>query len=159
MFYGRHKLLYAFEDPSANTFSRDLPEPAFYQIKPGRTRRRKMEVETRMFVEPSLNIGVIVGPVVIEDHVDIETLGCFPVYGAQELKELGVPVPGIAGADDLPFQNIECGKETGGAVSLVVVGHCPTAPFLHRESRLRSVQRLHLRFFIYTEHYRFVGWV
>src|SRR5664280_706864 len=110
-----------------------------------------MEYKTGMLFKPCSCVGVIVRPIIIENHMDVESFGYFPVYGAQELKELGVPVPGVARADDFSFQNIECGKETGSAVSFVVVGHCPTAPFLHRESRLRSVQRLHLGFLIYTE--------
>jgi hypothetical protein len=47
-----------------------------------------------MFFKPCLYTGVIVSPVVVEDHMDIETLGYFPVYGAQELKELRIPAAG-----------------------------------------------------------------
>ena len=39
--------------------------------------------------------------------MDIEAFGYFMVNRAEELQELGVPVPGIARPDDFPFQDIK----------------------------------------------------
>lgn len=97
-----------------------------------------------MFFEPGLYIRVGMGPVIVEDHVDAETPWYMSVYGAKEFKKLGVSVPGITGAYDFSLKDIESGKEAGGAVSFVVVGHSTAAAFLHRESGLGSVYGLYL---------------
>jgi hypothetical protein len=95
-----------------------------------------VEHKTGVFFEPCLYIGVIVGPIVIEDHMDIEAVGYFTVNRAEELQKLGVPVPGIARPDDFPFQDIKGCKKTRGAVSLIVMSHYSAAPFLHGEPGL-----------------------
>jgi len=79
------------------------------------------------FVEPGCDFGAFVGGVVVADQVDLKALGNLLVDGAQELQELGVPVPGQAVADHLAGQHVQRGEQGGGAVALVVVGHrrCP----------------------------------
>jgi hypothetical protein len=51
-----------------------------------------MQMESRMRVEPGLDVGVLVGGVVVQDHVDGKAFGHFTVDGAQELEELLVTV-------------------------------------------------------------------
>ena len=52
-----------------------------------------------MLVQPGHDVVVGVGAVVVEDHVDLESLGDLTVNGAQELQELAVAVPGKTLAD------------------------------------------------------------
>ena len=59
----------------------------------------KRGIKGRCFPSHTFYIGVIVGPSVVEDHMDIETLGYFTVNRAEELQELGVFVPKIAGPE------------------------------------------------------------
>jgi hypothetical protein len=60
-----------------------------------------------MFGRPGLDVGVVVGAVVVEDHVDLEGLGDLPVDATEELYELGVAVPGYTAADDDPGEHVE----------------------------------------------------
>ena len=81
-----------------------------------------MQVEAGLG-EPLLHVLVLVGSVVVQDHVDLQSLGCFAVDLAHELQELFVAVPGQALADDSAGEHVEGGKLGGRPVALVVVGH------------------------------------
>jgi hypothetical protein len=56
-----------------------------------------------------------------------------------------------AAPDDLAFEDIEGGGPGGGAVALIIVGHCGTVPLFHRQSGLGAVERLDVAFFVEAE--------
>src|SRR5829696_6986840 len=68
-----------------------------------------MQVEPGMLVQPGHDVVVGVGAVVVEDHVDLESLWDLTVNGAQELQELAVAVPGKTLAD----QSARSARRTG----------------------------------------------
>ncbi len=144
------------EDASPNPLARDLPEPSFDQIQPRGTRRGKVQVESWMLLKPRLHLGVVVCPVVVQDQVEGHPMRRVSVNGAQELQKLLVAVPRVTGADHGAVEHIERREQAGGPVALIVVRHGAASPLLHRQARLRPVQRLHLRFFIHAEHQRLV---
>ena len=76
------------------------------------------------------------------------------VQTAQKAQELLVPMPFVALADHAPLQDFQGGKQGGGAVALVVVGHGSAAALFHRQARLRAIERLNLRLLIHTQHQR-----
>jgi hypothetical protein len=86
-----------------------------------------VQVKTLVPVEPSVNFGVLVSGVVVQDQMDRQSLGYLTVDGVQELEELGVTVPGKALSDHHAGQHVERREQRGSAVALVVVGHraCP----------------------------------
>ena len=74
---------------------------------------------------------MVVCPVVIQDHMNIQTLRHLPIDLAQELQKLDVPVSWLTGSDHFSFQHIEGCKKACGAIAFVVMGNCPATPFLH----------------------------
>ena len=64
----------------------------------------------------------------------------------------GGPVARQAFADDHARLHIECCKQRGCAVALVIVGHRGRPAILERQSRLGPVKRLNLRLFINAKH-------
>ena len=72
---------------------------------------------------------MLVGGVVVEDHVDDLSGRHLRLDGVEEADELLVTVALHASADDLAFEHVESGEQRGGAVALVVVGHRPGRPF------------------------------
>ena len=64
---------------------------------------------------------------------------------------------GEARRDDLPFCHIQRGKQGGGAMPFIVMGHGGPAPLLEWESGLGAIQRLDLTLLIYAEDERMVG--
>src|SRR5215472_6246472 len=70
-----------------------------------------------------------------------------------------MPMPRLAGSDHRPLQNVECGEQCGGSVSLIIVGLPCWQAGAQRKNRLRAVQRLNLAFFIYAKEDRLIWWV
>ena len=62
-----------------------------------------------------------------------------------------MPVALHVAADDGAVEDVEGGKQRGGAVALVVVRHGPCPPRLHRQSRLGAIERLDLALLVDRE--------
>ncbi len=60
------------EHAASNAFVGQFAEPAFDQVQPRGTGGREMHVESRMALKPSLNLGVLMGRVVVHDKVKVE---------------------------------------------------------------------------------------
>ena len=67
-----------------------------------------------------------------------------------------MPVPPVGLADHLARRHVHRGEERRGPVALVVVGHRPAAALLHRQSRLRPVERLDRTLLVEAEDHRVV---
>ena len=78
----------AVEDAASNGVIGDQAEEPFDQIDPGGRCRGEVEVEAGMALEPSLDLGVLVGRVVVDDEMQIERFEGVAVDGAQEAQEL-----------------------------------------------------------------------
>jgi hypothetical protein len=61
-----------------------------------------VQVEAGVLGQPGRDVGVLVGAVVVQDQVDVQSFGGLAVDGAQELEELFVAVAGQALAMALP---------------------------------------------------------
>ncbi len=100
-----------------------------------------MQVEALVLVEPLAHIVVLVGGVIVQDDVDVCALGDLTVDQLQEHEELLVAMTGEALADHLTGGHVKCGEQRRGAVAFVVMGHRPGTALLHRQARLRAIQR------------------
>jgi hypothetical protein len=72
----------------------EFAEPTLDQFEPARRGGCEVQVEPGVLGQPCLDLGVLVGVVVVQDKVDLQRLGHVPVDGAQEDQELFVPVFG-----------------------------------------------------------------
>ena len=87
-----------------------------------------MEVDPRVFVEPRPDGRMLVGGVVVENHVDVEFGSHAALDLAEEPQKLLMPVARQALVDDLPGGYVEGSKECRRAVTFVVMGHGSSAP-------------------------------
>jgi hypothetical protein len=55
-------------------------------------------------------------------------------------------------ADERAVEHVEGGKQCGGAVALVIVGHGAGPSLLHGQPRLRAVERLDLALLVDGQH-------
>src|SRR5262245_2970184 len=94
--------------------------------------------------QPSSDLGMLVRGVVVDDGMDRLSLRYLRLDGVEKADELLMSVALHVATDDGAIEHVEGGKQRGGAVPLVVVGHGPGAPCLHRQSRLGAVERLDL---------------
>src|SRR3954467_10892421 len=94
---------------------------------------------------------MLVGSVVVEDHVHTFFGRHLRVNGVQEADELLMTMALHTSANDLAFEDIESSKQRRCAMALVVVGHRAGSAFLHRQAGLGAVERLDLRLFVDRE--------
>ena len=78
----------------------DGSEEALDQVEPGAVGGDEMELPARPGGEPGLDLGMLVGGVVVEDDVDGEVDRHRLVNGAQEAEEVLVPMTRAALRED-----------------------------------------------------------
>ena len=132
------------EDAALQAPLGELGEEALDGVEPGAGGRREVEGPARMAGEPSPDLRVLVGGVVVEDGVDQLAGRDRGLDGVEEADELLVPVALHVAADDGAVEHVEGGEQRGGAVALVVVGHGAGAALLHGQAGLGAVERLDL---------------
>jgi hypothetical protein len=120
-------------------------------VQPRARRRREVQFEPRVLLEPGLDIGVVVGGVVVEDQMDLKAFWGPRDHRPQELQELGVAVTGKALTDHRAGQDIQGGEQRRGAVALLVVGHRTRPPGLDRQARLSAIERLDLALLVHVQ--------
>ena len=106
---------------AANPLARDLGEPAFDQVEPRGAGRHEVAVIPRMGGEPSLDRRMRVRAVVVENQMNLAPLRHGAIDLIQERQELGVAFPRRAAREDRPVQDVQRGKQVGGAVPNVVM--------------------------------------
>ncbi|MDP9683679.1 hypothetical protein J2S47_004181 [Streptomyces griseoviridis] len=102
--------------------------------------------------QPLLDVGCLVGRVVVEDQVDLEAGRNLLVEFGEELLELGGPVAAVERADDLAGGRFQGCEQGGGAGADVVVAAAFGDAGHHRQDRLGPVQGPDLRLLVHTEH-------
>ena len=95
---------------------------------------------------------MLVGGIVVEDDVDQLAGRDRRARRVEEADELLVAMALHAAADHLAVEHVERGEQGRRAVALVVVGHRAGLARLHRQARLRPVERLDLAFLVDREH-------
>ena len=89
--------------------------------------------------------------VIVADNVNLLILGRRLIDLAQKRQPFLMAMPLGAGAQHLPCQGVQCRKQGRGTMTLIVVSHGSGASWLHRQSRLRSIQRLNGTLLVNTE--------
>ena len=111
------------EDAAPDALLSDQPEEALDLIEPGGRGGGEVQVKAGVLGQPCLDVGMLVGGVVVEDEVEIEFLRRLPIDRPQEAQELVVAVALHALSDHRAGGDIERGKQGSGAMALVVVRH------------------------------------
>ena len=94
--------------------------------------------------QPGADLRLLMRRVVIENDVDGFVFRQFRLNGVEEANELLMSVALHVSTDHRSVENIEGGKQGGGAMALVIMGHRAGASFLERQARLGPVERLDL---------------
>ncbi len=144
----------AVEDGAADGLVGEFAKPVLDEVEPGAPGRGEVQVEARVPGEPSVDVAVRVGAVVVDDQMQLAVTGELAIEEAQELQELLMAVPRQALADDAAVERAERGEQGRRAVALVVMGHRAGATALDREARLGAIQGLDLALLINAQHDR-----
>jgi hypothetical protein len=146
------QLLHAAEGATPEAVFSQVAEEALHHIEPGAAGGSEVHMEPGMASEPALDLGMFVGGIVVHNHVDLLIFRHHVVDSAEEFQPLLVTMPIIAHRDHLSLQSIQCRKQGGCAVALVVVSHGAGAPLLHRKAWLGSIQSLNLALLVGAKH-------
>lgn len=92
--------------------------------------------------EPGLDLGVLMGGIVIQYDMDDLTRWNFPLDPIEEADELLMTMAGHVLADDRAFQNVQRGEQRCRAIALVIVGQRRAPTFLQRQARLGPLSRM-----------------
>ena len=130
----------------------ELAEPTFHHVEPRSRGGREVQVEPGMAEQPTLDLGRLVGGVVVEHEVDGEVSRHLLVDLDEEPLELARPVALCERPDDLARRHVERGEQAGRAVADVVVGSPLGGGGHHRQDRLEAVERLDLGLLVDAEH-------
>lgn len=134
----------------------DQCEESLDLVKPRAVGRDEVHVPARPRGQPGLDLGVAVGGVVVADAVNVQLSRHGLVDLAQEGQELLMPMSRLAGRQYRTVEHIQCGKQCGRAVTLVVVSDALDVAEAHRQHRLSTLQRLALALLVHADHQRVV---
>lgn len=98
-----------------------------------------MERPAWMPGEPGTDLGLLVGCIVVEDDMHLLVGGHLGLHGVEEADEFLVSMALHVAPDHRAIEYVERGKERGGAVTLVVMGHGRAATALKRQPWLGPV--------------------
>ena len=76
-----------------------------------------------MACEPVAHLGVLVGGIIVENHMDRLVGRHLALDGVEKADEFLMPMALHAAGNDVVSRNIEGGEQGGGAMALIVVGH------------------------------------
>ena len=153
----RFELRHAAKGAAADLLHRQLGEPAFDETQPRGVRRREVHVEARAFGEPVPDQRRFVGAVVVHDDVHVESTRHLRLDQIEKFAKLRRAVPLMKLRDHFAGLRIERGKQGRRPVPLVVVRPAFDLARLHRQQRLRAIERLNLRLLIDAEDRRMRG--
>ena len=100
--------------------------------------------------EPLGDSGVRMGPVVVQDEMDLSTTGNFAIHLLHECQELLMAVAGLTAPDHGALEHVQDREQGRRAVTHVVMGPCLRVPGPHGQRRLRAVQSLKLALLVDT---------
>ena len=109
------------ERAASDGLLRDHPEPPFDLVEPRAVGRCEVQVETRAAREPSLDLGVLTGAVVVADQMHIEFRRHIRFDVPQEGQEHLVPVFGFALGRHRTVGDVERHKQGSDAVPDMII--------------------------------------
>ena len=134
-------LLDAAMNAALDLFVGEQREPAFDLVQPGSAGRREVQVIARVAGQPGPDRRRLVGGVIVEHQVDVETGRHGGFDRGEEAAEFDRAVALVAAADDPAGGDVERGEQRGGAVTRIIVAAPLDLSGPHRQQRLGAVER------------------
>src|SRR5580698_8302927 len=106
-------------------------EEALDGVEPGSRCRGEMERPSRMAFEPSANIGMLMGGVIVDDGVDRLSNGNLLLDDIEEANELLMAMALHVAADHRAVEDVHRGEQRRRAVALISCVMVPARPFFN----------------------------
>ena len=150
---GVHQLLDTDEGTAADGLPRDDAEEDLDEVQPGARGRCEVQRDAAMAGQPGLDVGVLMGCVVVDHHVQL-LARVSAGHLLQEGEELLVAVKLIAGLGHVSGGHLQGGEQGGGAVTHVVVRGSLGQAGTQGQDRRGAIEGLDLALLIDAEHDR-----
>jgi len=98
----------------------DQAEEAFYLVEPGGVGGREVDLPARPLCKPGFDLSVLVGGVVVDNEMDVESLRDLGFDVAQKGEIFLMAMTRLALRQDRAVEHIERGEQGGSAVTLVI---------------------------------------
>lgn len=108
-------------DAALQLLARQLGEPAFDLVDPGRRSWREVHMPMRAAGKPSLDLRRLVGGIIVHREVDVRPLGHLGIDPPEEVEELGRPMALVAFSDHGAGGDIEHGEQGCRAITNISV--------------------------------------
>ena len=99
-----------------------------------------------MAIQPSADLALLVGRVVVKDGVHGVVLRKLGLDGVRKADELLMAVTLHVAPDHRAVEDVERREQRRGAIALVILGHSRATPTLERHAGLGAVEYLDLLF-------------
>jgi hypothetical protein len=109
-------------DAAAELLVGEQSEPAFDQVEPAGRSGSEVQVEARAFGQPVADQLRLVGAVVVQDQVNVQLGRHVAFDGVEEAAKLHGAMAALGLTDQGAGFSIQRGKQTGGAVTGIIVG-------------------------------------
>src|SRR6516225_1471061 len=111
-----------------------------------------MHVEARMPLQPLIDPRVFMSGVIVSNNVDVEIGRALLVDQCEKGEPFLMTMARREVGDELAVEIIERGEQGQGAVPYVIMGLGADVANAQRQTRLRALERLALRFLIAAQH-------
>src|SRR3979411_2131472 len=136
------------EDTALQSPLGEFCEEAFDGVEPRTRRWREMECEALVSIEPSTHMGMLVGGVVVEDHMHGFAGRHFCLDRIEEADKLLMTMALHIASNHGSVEHVDGSKQRGGAVALGDVGNSSSMSRLQGKPRLGPIESLNLALFI-----------
>ena len=100
--------------------------------------------------EPSFDSQMLVRGVIIHDDVHLQVLRHVLFNLPEKTQILLMPVTRSTFRENFAVRRVQCGKQRGGSVASIIVGHSFDITQPQRQHRLRAFQRLNATLLIHA---------
>ena len=137
----------------------DQTEPALHLTQPGGIGRGEVQVVPGTSGQPSLDLRMFVGRIVVNHQVDLQIGRHLPVDQSQESQEVLMAVALLALGDHPTGGDVQRHEQGGRAMADIIVSVPLDIAETHGQGSLGAVQSLDLGLFVDAQHHRMVGWI
>src|SRR5271170_3291854 len=136
------------KDAALEPALREGREEALDRVEPGSRCRCEMERPSRMTFEPSSDVGMLMGGVIVDDGVDRLARRDLLLDDIEEANEFLMAMALHVAANHRAVEDVHRGEQRRRAVALIVVRHGSGTTLLQRQSGLGAIKRLNLALFV-----------
>src|SRR5258707_8721994 len=147
------QVFHATERSAANGLLRNTVEPDLHLIEPGGIGGSEVHMEPWPCSKPAFNSQMLVRGVIIHDDVPVQVFRHVFFNLPEKTQILLMPVTRSTFREHIAVRRVQCGKQRGGSVASIIVGHSLDITQSQRQHRLGAFQSLNSALLIHAQNH------